>query len=225
MWMVTRLDVVGAIAAACFVALPQQEAPAPGIERLVERIQERYDDASIQAHFVQHRLSRLGSVMNSAEGEVSIAAPGRMRWEYAGSGQLMVVGGEGREAYLYIPADNEVHIIQTDEFTPSQYPFLYLVGRGSLRRDFRVEVVEWSTPLNHNHVQLELTPRRSGTGIERLILEVDPLQATIARLVHFDNLRNAVDYQFHDVQFDVEPPDELFEFEIPAGAKKVYVGS
>lgn len=224
MWMVTRPDVVGAIAAACLVALPQQEAPAPGIERLVERIQERYEDASIQAHFVQHRLSRLGSVMNSAEGEVYIEAPGRMRWEYAGSGQLMVVGGEGRDAYLYMPADNQVSVMQTDEITPAQYPWLYLAGRGSLRRDFRVEPVEWSTPLNRNNVQLELTPRRDASGIERLILEVDPLQATIARLVHFDNLRNTVDWQFHDVQFDVQLSDELFEFEIPAGAKKVYVG-
>lgn len=224
MWTVSRPDVVGAIAAACLMALPLQEAPAPGIERLVERIEQRYGNADLQAHFAQHRLSRLGSVLSSAEGEVYISTPGRMRWQYTSTDTLMVIGGEGREAYLYLPADNTVQVMPTDTVNPSQYPFLYLSGRGSLRRDFHIEVVEWGTPLSRNNVQLELRPRRAETSFERLIIEVEPLQATIVRLVNFDNLSNPVDYQFHDVRFDVDLPAELFEFEIPAGADTVYIG-
>ena len=61
MWSLPRPDVVGVIAAACFLAVPQQQAPAPGIELLVERIEDRYEDTAIRAHFVQRRLTRLGS--------------------------------------------------------------------------------------------------------------------------------------------------------------------
>ena len=155
MWMVLRPDVVGAITAACIMVLSQQQAPAPGIDRLVERIQERYDQADISAHFVQNRLSRLGSVMTSAEGELYISTPGRMRWEYTTIDQLMVVGGPGRATYLYFPGDNQVQVIQANLADPSQYPILYLAGRGSLRRDFDIQVVEWGTPLSRNNVQLE----------------------------------------------------------------------
>ncbi len=224
MWMVLRPDVVGAITAACIMALSQQQAPAPGIDRLVERIQERYDDADIKAHFVQNRLSRLGSVMTSAEGELYISTPGRMRWEYTTIDQLIVAGGPGRETYFYLPGDNQVQVIQAGVADPSQYPILYLSGRGSLRRDFDIQVVEWSTPLSRNNVQLELRPRRSGVSFERLILEVDPVQATIARLVNFDKLRNTIEYQFHDVQYDAGLSDDLFEFEIPKDAEVVFIG-
>lgn len=224
MWSLPRLDVVGMIAAACFAAVSQQQAPAPGIELLVERIQDRYEDAEIKAHFVQNRLTRLGSVMTSAEGELYIATPGRMRWEYTTIDQLMVAGGPGRETYLYFPQDNQVQVMQTDTSDPSQYPILYLSGRGNLQRDFDVQVIEWGTPLAPGNVQLELRPRRSGTSFERLILEVDPVRATVARLVNFDNLRNTIEYQFRDVQYDAVLDDGLFEFEIPAGAEVVHIG-
>ncbi len=224
MWTMPRFDVVGVIAVACLLAAPQQQAPAPGIELLIERIEERYDDASIQAHFVQNTLTRLGSVMTSNEGEIYISTPGRVRWEYTTMDQLVVAGGPGRETYLYYPDSNEVQVMQTDMSDPSQYPILYLSGRGNLRRDFEVEVIEWGTPLARGNVQLELRPRRRGASFERLILEVDPVRATIARLINFDNLRNTVDWQFHDVQYDAALDDDLFEFEIPEGANVVFMG-
>lgn len=224
MTMVPRADVVAAILAACLLSMPQQEAMAPGIEDLVERIEDRYEDTAIRAHFVQNRLSRLGSVMTTGEGELSIRTPGRMRWEYSTASMLMVVGGSDRETYMYFPDENQVQVIRADLSNPSQYPFLYLAGRGNMSRDFRVEVVEWSTPLSRNNVQLELTPRRSGASFQRLILEVDPVQATIARLVNFDKVRNIIEYRFLDVEYDVDLSDELFEFEIPDGADVSFIG-
>jgi outer membrane lipoprotein-sorting protein len=45
----------------------------------------------------------------------------------------------------------------------------------------------------------------------------------IVRLVIYDNLRNTLDYQFHDVQFDPGLSEELFEFEIPEGADVIFI--
>ncbi len=224
MWSVPRLDVLGAVAAACILAAPQQQAPAPGVELLIGRIQEKYRQTELQARFVQSRLSRLGSVMTTVEGNLYISTPGRMRWEYPANGQLLVAGGPGRETYLYLPEDNQVQVMRSDLANTSEMPILYLTGRGNLRRDFDIQVVEWGAPLARGNVQLELRPRRSGATFERLILEVDPLQAAITRLVTYDNLRNTLDYQFHDVQFDPGLSDELFEFEIPEGADVIFIG-
>jgi outer membrane lipoprotein-sorting protein len=147
-----------------------------------------------------------------------------MRWEYDDQQMLMVAGGSGHETYVYLPRDNQVHVIQSDGSDPSEMPLLYLAGRGNLSRDFDVQVVEWNTPLSRNNVQLELRPRRSETSFERLIIEVDPLRATIERLVKFDNLRNTVEYRFNEVQYDAQLADELFEFDIPDGADVVVIG-
>ena len=220
---VPRLDVLGAVAAAWILAMPAQQAAGPGVERLIDRIEEKYERAELQARFVQNRLSRLGSVMMTVEGDLYISTPGRMRWEYTSNGQLLVAGGQGRETYLYLPEDNQVTVMQADLANASEMPILYLSGRGNLSRDFDIQVVEWGAPLARGNVQLELRPRRSGASFERLILEVDPQLATIARLVTYDNVRNTLDYQFHDVQFDPGLADELFEFEIPEGADVIFV--
>lgn len=212
------------VALACLTALSPQQETAPGIRALVERIQERYEDVDLQARFVQNRLSRLGSVMISAEGQIYISTPGRMRFEYETDSQLFVAGGPGRESYQYYPDDNTVQVIEADASSTADYPILYLSGRGNLRRDFDYEVVEWGRPLARGNVQLEFRPRRSGASFERLILEVEPLHASIVRLITFDNLRNTIEYQFHDIEFDVSLSDELFEFEIPEGADVVIIG-
>ena len=205
--------------------LPWQEAAAPGIDILVERIQDRYEEVDLRARFVQNRLSRLGSIMMSEEGTVYFSTPGRMRWEYETNEQLLVAGGVGRETYSYFPEDNQVSVIQADDSNASDYPVLYLSGRGNLRRDFDVEVVDWGRPLARGNVQLELRPRRSRASFERLILEVEPLHATVVRLVTFDNLRNTIEYQFHDIELDAGLSDSLFEFEIPEGAEVIFIGS
>jgi len=193
------------------------------VDALIERIQDKYESVELKAHFVQKRLSRLGSVMTTVEGDLYIRTPGRMRWEYHTTNQLLVAGGPGRATYLYLPEDNQVQVMQADLSSASE-PILYLFGRGRLRRDFDIQVIDWGVPLHRGNVQLELLPRRGGASFERLILEVEPRQATVVRLVTYDNLRNTLDYQFHDIQFDPGLPDALFEFDIPAGADVIYVG-
>ena len=97
MWNMRRLNILGTIATVCFLVVPQQEEPAPGVQLLIERIQDKYQQAELQARFVQKRLSRLGSVMTTVEGDLYISTPGRMRWEYNTNDQLLIAGGPGRE--------------------------------------------------------------------------------------------------------------------------------
>ena len=222
---ITRFRIALAILLVSATAFAQQES-SPGIGLLVERVQERLDETTdLRARFVQHRLSRLGSITQTASGRLYMQTPGKMRWEYEPDDQLLVAGGLGREMYHFFPDDNQVQVYQSDQMSGSDIPILYLTGRGSLRRDFNIERVEWGPTLSPGNVQLELRPRRDGASFERLILEVEPMQAAIVRLVKFDNLRNTIDYQFHDVEFDIGLDDALFEFEIPDGADVMFVGS
>ena len=221
----TRFRIALALLLVSGTAFAQQQS-SPGIRLLVERVQERLDETTdLRARFVQHRLSRLGSITQTASGRLYMQTPGKMRWEYEQDDQLLVTGGLGREMYHFFPDDNQVQVYQSEQMSGSDIPILYLTGRGSLRRDFNIEHVEWGPTLSPGNVQLELQPQRGGASFERLILEVEPMQATIVRLVKFDNLRNTIDYQFQDVEFDVGLDDALFEFEIPDGADVIFVGS
>ena len=126
-------------------AFPQNDG-SPGIGLLVERVQDQLDAFSdLRARFVQHKLSRLGSITTSAGGRLYVQSPGRMRWEYDDDQQLLVAGGPGRGMYHYFPADNQVQVYQADFSNTAEIPILYLAGRGNLRRDFDVELVSTST--------------------------------------------------------------------------------
>lgn len=218
----------GVVAVAVALTVPSlaanQEPQAPGIELLVERVQERLEEVTdLRGRFVQRRLSRLGSVTLEVSGRIFVQPPGKMRWEYDND-QLFVATGSGRESYLYFAEDNQVQVIQEELSDTSQTPILYLSGRGNLRRDFRVSQVQWGPPLDSGNIQLELVPRRRQTSFRRLILEVEPMRATIARLIVFENTNNTIDYQFHDVEVNVGLDDSIFEFEIPEGADVMYIG-
>jgi len=203
--------------------LSQEGLPGPGIERLVDRVQRRLREIDdLEARFVQRRLTRFGSVMVEREGKLYIRPPGNMRWEYERPPDLFVTAGE--EAYFYKAADRQVQVFQTEASEASEIPIMYLAGRGDLLTDFDIEETDWGPKLAPGNIQLHMRPRREDASFSFLVLEVEPMSATIARLVQVDRISNPIDYQFHDIEYDLGFPDSLFEFEIPQGADVVYIG-
>lgn len=194
----------------------------PGLEKLVQRVQERYQDVGgLEARFRQRSLGRFGGVAKEASGVVTIRPPGNMRMEYD-DGQLFVVSGD--EMILWRPGRNQAQIYPFDRERVEDTPVLYLSGEGDLLRDFHIEPASWQEPLAPDHVQLRLTPRRTESRIEALILEIEPMSARVARLVQMEAVGSTVDYQFHDVRYNIDVPDGAFRFEIPEGADVVRVG-
>jgi outer membrane lipoprotein carrier protein len=213
---------------ACVVVAPssvhaQEDRPGPGIGRLVDRVQQRLrESADLEARFVQRRLTRFGSVIVERQGILYIQPPGRMRWEYDQPRDLWVSAGD--EAYFYLPDDNQVQVYQMTDSEASELPIMYLAGRGDLLRDFEIEEVDWGPKLAPGNIQLSLQPRRQDASFTLLVLEVEPMSAAVARLVQVDRVNNTIDYQFHDIEYDVGLPESLFTFEIPPGADVIYIG-
>ncbi len=201
----------------------QENQPGPGIERLAARVQQRLREvAGLEARFVQRRLTRFGSVIVEREGKLYIQPPGRMRWEYDQPPDVFVTAGE--EAYFFLVNDNQVQVFQTEASEASQTPIMYLAGKGDLLRDFDIEETDWGPKLAPGNIQLHMRPRQEGASFTLLVLEVEPMTASIARLVQVDRISNTIDYQFHDIEYDVGFSDSFFEFEIPPGADVVYIG-
>ena len=201
-----------------------QDVPQPGIRLLIERVQQRYQKVSdLEARFVQRRLSRFGAVVVENRGQVFMSLPGKMRWEYEEPEQLFVTAGE--EMYFYLPEDNQVQVFPAEEARVSRTPVMFLAGKGDLLRDFDIEETDWGSRLSPGNVQVRLLPRHHGASFTSLVLEIEPMNATIARLVKFDLLSNTIDYQFDEIHFDVGLAEGLFEFEIPPDAAVMYVES
>lgn len=218
----TLLSILLLVPAASAAGQQEVSGLGPGLERLVERVQERYrDTVGLEARFVQRSFSRFGALTKEASGVLTIRSPGNLRMEYD-DGQLFVVSGD--EMILYRPRRNQVQIRPFGQERTENAPVLYLTGQGDLLQDFHIEPGSWRQALAPDNVQLRLTPRRRGSTLEALILEVAPMSARVVRLVQMEAVGSNVEYRFHDVRTNVEIADSVFEFEVPEGADVVRVG-
>ncbi len=194
------------------------------LEALLRAVQERYrgfDD--LRMRFLQRQQRRRGSVVVESTGVWVIRTPNLVRVEYDGSGRTFVADGEA--VYWYVPEDNQVHIYPAEKAGAGQLPIAYLAGQGDLVGDFHVSGTEWEERLQPGNVQLQLDPRADGTDFQRLVVEIDPDTALIARLVSFGRLGESTEYRFLTIETDVGVSDELFRFEIPPGVDVEYRGS
>ncbi len=99
-------------------------------------------------------------------------------------------------------------------------PFMFLLGRGNLRRDFsRIELGVESPAKAGNHV-LRLVPNRSGS-FKELLVEVHPDSLIIARLTIIESGGGRSDFIFSNMQENVVAPDDRFTFKPPPGVRVI----
>src|SRR5947209_4023151 len=103
-------------------------------------------------------------------GRLVLQRPRRMRWEYDPKpGKLFIVNG--RDVWLYLPADREATHADVNNVSDARFPFLFLLGQTNLRREFRsltlIDTVEQSDTRT-----LRLVPRNTSSGLREIYLEI-----------------------------------------------------
>jgi outer membrane lipoprotein carrier protein len=198
-----------------------REAPPPTcLDGAIEAIQNRYgliDD--LRADFEQvTRTAALAGRGSSVSGTVSFAKPGKMRWSYADPPSLLV--SDGRTLWLYDPAFKEVQKLSVaNSLYLSGASIQFLLGGGNIRRDF--SIVERGCSVDS--VAIDLTPREPAT-YERLAIVADRNTGDLIRTTIYDLLGNVTEVRFSNLETDLSPPPETFQFDPPAGVKVLEVG-
>jgi outer membrane lipoprotein carrier protein len=137
-----------------------------------------------------------------------------MRWEYDPKpGKLFIVNG--RDVWLYIPADREATHADLNNVSDARFPFLFLLGQTNLRREFG------SVTLVENGAQgetrtLRLIPRSSSSGVREILLEVY-LDGRINRVTIVDNSGAVSEVTLSNVRENFIAPVDAFLFKPPPG--------
>lgn len=190
------------------------------LEGVVRDVQLRLEEIrDLRARFVQRREMPGGRVIEQS-GRLFVRTPGRMRWEYVEPEPRLFVA-TGDALYWYVPADEQVQVMEPEALQASRTPILFLSGEGDLLEEFEVYPGRWDEPLRPGNVQVQLYPRRETADFESLILEIRPETALVERLVKVEYLGSPIEYRFEDIEVDVGLSPELFEFTIPPGADLV----
>ena len=160
-------------------------ADAAADARAAERLSAALASLSgLRAEFRQQVTDANGEQTGTAEGRVSLARPGRFRWDYRTPPQLIV--SDGKTVWLY-DADLAQVTVRAASDTLSGTPALLLSGEGNLAEEFEIsdggqaDGLAWSRlrPRDVDGDFSELSVGIAGGELRRMTL-VDRLGQTTA---------------------------------------------
>jgi outer membrane lipoprotein carrier protein len=187
-------------------------AKAETVDLVVSRLQEKYEGLeSFSAEFEQLFQSRVLQLKES--GIVMMEKPGKMYWEYQQPTSKFFVA-DGQRAYFYVPRDRQV-IVSDLDLSGVQTPLLFLLGKGNIQEDFRVELEEQEKPLEPTNTLIKLMPKQPQADFSFLILEVNSSSYLIRRLVVVEPIGNRNEYILRNFRENIRIPDKQFVFEVP----------
>jgi outer membrane lipoprotein carrier protein len=189
----------------------------PDLNALINALQNKYGRMQgLAADFAQVYIGADGHRASEA-GHLILKRPGKARWEYAQPERKLFVS-DGKNIFFYVYGERQATQASVKESADPQIPFLFLLGRGNLRRDFsRIEVAADERPVATGNVVLLLVPKRAPREFRQLLAEVSPANQSVQRLVIFERNGARMDFTLSNVRENYVAPDSEFRFTPPPG--------
>jgi outer membrane lipoprotein carrier protein len=185
------------------------------LDQLVNALQAKYARlVSLAADFTQ-LYTAPGERARRESGRLLLKKPGKMRWDYTAPEPKLYVS-DGKVIYEYVPAERLATRTRVKEASDLRAPFMFLLGRGNLRRDFQRLELAAEPPTHAGNRVLRLVPRRE-PEIRELLIEVEPASLALARLSFIDRHGARSDFLFTNLRENIDAADSQFDFRPPAG--------
>jgi chaperone LolA len=192
-------------------------AQSPDLNSLIDGLQRKYSRMQgIEADFVQVYYGADGRVARES-GHLLLKRPSKARWEYASPERKLFVS-DGKDVFFYVYGEKNATRSSIRETADPQIPFLFLLGRGNLRRDFsRIEVAAGEAAAVPGNQVLRLFPKRAPEGFKQLLVEVSPASFEVRRMVIFERSGARMDFLLSNLRENYIAPETQFQFTAPAG--------
>lgn len=194
----------------------------PPAAEIAQAVQQKYDRVKdFTADFTHTYEGGVLKKKASERGTVQIKKPGRMRWQYTAPEKKTFVS-DGRKVYSYIPADKQVIVNNVPADDEATTAVLFLAGKGSLTRDFRVGYADGAP---EGTWALRLDPKQKQNDYDWLVLGVDVKTQQIRSLTAADQQGGRSTFQFSNYRENTGAADNVFAFKIPRGVDVINAGS
>ena len=192
-------------------------AQSADLNAWIDGLQRKYSSMQgLEADFVQAYYGADGRTIHES-GRLLLKRPGKARWEYASPERKLFVS-DGRNVFFYVYGEKNATRSSIKETSDPQIPFLFLLGRGNLRRDFsRIEIATGESAIGAGDQVLRLYPKRAPEGFKQLLVEVSPTTFQVRRMVIFERSGARMDFLLSNVRENYVAPESQFQFVPPAG--------
>jgi len=182
------------------------------LDRLLERLEEHYNQAkTLQVNFIE-QYTPSGSIRRTESGMLMLRKPGRMRGEYSlPKGKLFV--SDGKFLWIYTPADNRVAKMPLKVSEDMRAPLAFLLGKLNFNKEFRNlrQQAEGASTRIFAEPKTEDLPY---SAVEFLVTTENRISEL--KVTGFDH--SILDFIFTDEKVDPPLDAKLFQFQPPAGA-------
>jgi outer membrane lipoprotein carrier protein len=190
----------------------------PSVQQVARAVDDHYNRvASMQADFTE--IYRGMGLERTESGQLWLKKPGKMRWEYRSPEEKLFVG-DGRDAWLYLPAERQVRKSSMKRLEDLRSPLAFLLGKLKLEKElFGLSFAPQMAASRAENVMLSGVPRGLEDRVRRVALEVTP-EHRIARIVLEAADESITEYRFMNQRENVPLPDSEFHF-VPAPGTEV----
>src|SRR5262245_38279232 len=197
---------------AFFLLLQGLPAIIDGVERSFARM------SDLRADFVQISKDVLNRTQQAA-GHLYLKRDRMARWEYTTPEEQLFVSN-GKTVFFYVPADKQVNREAVKDTFDDRISLMFLLGRSNLRNEFTKFELLSSKPFLAGTQVVRMSPKRK-TDLKELIMEVDPQNFQIRRLIldHLDGSHS--EFVFSNIQTNTGLKASLFDFKVPPGVQVV----
>ena len=214
----------GAIGIGCYLfalSLPvftQNNGAQNDLDAFINALQTKYNKLGALAADFTQVYNAPGERTRRESGRLLLKKPGKMRWDYTAPESKLFVS-DGKWLYEYVAAEKLATRTAVKEADDLRSAFLFLLGRGNLRRDFKR--IEWASesPVTAGNRVLRMIPKR-GT-VRELLVEAEPVSLQLKRLVIINSNGGRSDFLFSNLRENPPVNDEQFTFTAPAGVRVV----
>ena len=205
------MSIVAAAPARSETMLPNGAPVSKDLQQVLDRLQRHYHDTnSFTANF-NEEIATVGAPKRQRQGTVSFRKPGRMRWEFSDPEKQTIVS-DGETLYSYDPDLNQVVETPLKQALKSSSATSFLLGIGNINHDFKAR---FTIPQTTGQIDLLLDAKTGGYKIE---VGLDQKTYNLISLTLIDQLGDTTKVDFTDIHDNVELPDSMFAFKVPAGA-------
>ncbi|MBI4854877.1 MAG: outer membrane lipoprotein chaperone LolA [Acidobacteria bacterium] len=200
------------------VILPSQ-AENEMTKKLIVGLEARYGNMKgLVADFTQIYRDRAGRKLQE-QGTLQLKRPGKMRWDYREPEEKIFIVND-KTVYFYLPLEKEVTVAELKETDDPRAPFVFLLGRRNLQKDFKsVEISTVESPIVAGNIVLELVPKRISNTLKRLFVEIEPKAIRLSRIVLINANDGRSDFILSNFKENSLVDDSRFEFVAPEGVK------
>ncbi len=181
-------------------------------ESLMEEVIARYQD-TMEAEFIHTTTSQIWDGTQTLTGVVKFWAD-----QYRIETLNEIITGQGDEARIYRPAENQLLITKIDGDGIGYSPLALFRSYDDLYRPLSSERVMLD---GAPHYRLDLSPVQENLTISSLTLWIHEHDRLITRIVALDESLTQTEIQLSRIRVGLPIPLETFEFTPPAGTEVI----